>query len=134
MKPKKFSYPPLQIGTSFMLLIFVILSMVTFAVLSLSSSIKDYEYSQKNAKRTQEYYEASNLAEEKLAEIDLAIKNNEISKEIIEFTIPINDNESLQIVLKSQPQEIPRYSIITWKQLSTKEWSGDQTLHILGSE
>lgn len=134
MKPKKFSYPPLQIGTSFMLLIFIILSMVTFAVLSLSSSMKDYEYSQKNAQRTTEYYAASNLAEEKLAEFDTAIKNNEIPNETIEFTVPINDSESLQVVLNTQPKKSPCFSVITWKQISTQEWSGDQSLPVLGGE
>ena len=134
MKNKKFSYPPLQIGTSFMLLIFIILSMVTFAVLSLSSSMKDYEYSQKAAQQTSEYYAACNKAEEKLAQINHELKNNGITKNIIEFTVPINDSASLQIVLKADPHKNPGYSIITWKQISAQEWSGDQSLPVLGGE
>ena len=132
MKNRKFSYPPLQIGTSFMLLIFVILCMVTFSVLSLSSSMKDYELSKKSAKRTSEYYNACNMAEEKLEQIDEQIKNNEISKDIIEFTVPVNDYESLQVSLKIHPQSSPRYSVITWKQISSQNWSGDETLPVLG--
>lgn len=134
MKSKKFSYPPLQIGTSFMLLIFVILCMVTFAVLSLSSSMKDYEYSMKNAERTTEYYEACNQAEEKLAQIDEDLKNNVVSDEIIKFAVPVNESESLQVILETHPQQFPRYSIITWKQVSDHEWSGDQSLPVLGGK
>ena len=134
MKSKKFSYPPLQIGTSFMLLIFVILCMVTFAVLSLSSSMKDYEYSMKNAERTTEYYEACNQAEEKLAQIDEDLKNNVVSDEIIKFAVPVNESESLQVILETRPQQFPRYSIITWKQVSDHEWSGDQSLPVLGGK
>lgn len=134
MKSKKFSYPPLQIGTSFMLLIFVILCMVTFAVLSLSSSMKDYEYSMKNAERTTEYYESCNQAEEKLAQIDEDLKNNVVSDEIIKFAVSVNESESLQVILETRPQQFPRYSIITWKQVSDHEWSGDQSLPVLGGK
>ena len=134
MKQKKFTYPPLQIGTSFMLLVFIILCMVTFAVLSLSNSMKDYEYSKKNAERTTAFYEANNLAEEKLAEIDQALMNGEVSEETVEFSVPMNDSESLEIVLETHPGQNPRYSIVTWKQISSQEWSGDQTLPVLGVE
>lgn len=137
MKTKKQSYPPLQIGTSFMLVIFIILCMVVFAVLSLSTAQKDYEYSQKNAIRTTEFYEANNLAEEQLAEIDSQL-HHEASEtdygDTVEYTVPINDNETLQVVLALHPHSVPRYTILTWKKISTENWTGDQSLPVLGSE
>ena len=48
---KKHVLPPVNIGTSFMLVTFIILCMVIFSVLSLSSAIKNQTYSQKNADR-----------------------------------------------------------------------------------
>ena len=39
MKPKKNSYPPVNVGSSFMLVILVILCMVVFAMLSLSGAL-----------------------------------------------------------------------------------------------
>ena len=128
MKDKKFSYPPVQIGASFMLLIFVILCMVTFAVLSLSTSMKDYEYSVKNSERTIQYYTANNIAEEKLAEII----SSETTEKTIEYQVPINDNEALEVVIMIQPDKNTKYSIVTWKQISTKEWTGDEKLPVLG--
>ena len=128
MKDKKFSYPPVQIGASFMLLIFVILCMVTFAVLSLSTSMKDYEYSVKNSEKTIQYYTANNIAEEKLAEII----SSETTEKTIEYQVPINDNEALEVVIMIQPDKNTKYSIVTWKQISTKEWTGDEKLPVLG--
>ena len=122
MKTKKIAYPPIQIGTSFMLVIFLTLCMVIFAVLSLSSAVKDYNYSQKNAARTTAYYEACNAAEP-------PTKNETIS-----YTVPIDEDELLQVVLTTQPQGEKPYTITSWQQLSTSEWTGDQTLPVLKSK
>ena len=132
MKQKKISYPPIYMGASFMLVIFIILCMVIFAVLSLSAAAKDYEYSQKNAHRTIEYYTANNLAEEKIAEIDRTLQPD--SSGNIEFAVPINDSEILKVILEVHPQDTPRYTILSWKQISTAGWSGDQTLPVLGMD
>ena len=130
MKTEKKVYPPIQIGVSFMLVIFLILCMVTFAALSLSSAQKDYEYSLKNAERTTAYYEASNLAEEKLAEIDRALASGQDAEE--EFLIPINDSEALHVILEFHSQESSGYTITSWKQISTDDWTGNEQLPVLG--
>ena len=67
MKKKNFSIT--NIGTVSLLMIFIILCMVTFAALSLSSAA-DHRFSQKMADHSKEYYKASGQAETKLAEID----------------------------------------------------------------
>ncbi len=68
MKKKKFSV--LAIGTSSMLVIFILLCLVTFAVLSLTSAKADARFSEKNTARLTAYYAASTRAEEKLAFAD----------------------------------------------------------------
>ena len=70
MKPKKNSYPAVNIGSSFMLVILIILSMVIFAVLSLSGALRDARYIERKAGRTANYYQANNTAEKILADID----------------------------------------------------------------
>ena len=69
MKPKKNSYPAVNIGSSFMLVILIILSMVIFAVLSLSGALRDARYIERKAGRTANYYQANNTAEKILADI-----------------------------------------------------------------
>lgn len=121
---------PSNIGISFMLIVFLILCMVIYAVLSFSNAAKDYQYSEEKAAKTTAYYDASNRAEEKMVEI--LAQNPTESK--IEYSVPVNDNEELLITLSRNQGENSSY-IVTSKVLqSTKEWIGDQTLPVLGKE
>lgn len=70
MESKKNSSPVVNIGSSSLLVIFIVLCLVTFATLSLSSAQSDYKFSQKLADRRTDYYAASGQAEEILDEID----------------------------------------------------------------
>lgn len=152
MKVKKHSYPPIHVGTPLMLVIFIILCMVIFAVLSLSSAAKDYNYSEKNATRTTAYYTACNQAEVALAEIDQIIKTSTNQEALIsnletlnylsvsadeivtaEYHVSVDEDEILQVVLNIHPEE-SSYIITTWKQQSTAEWTGDQSLPVLGNK
>lgn len=62
--------PFVNIGSSLLLVIFLILCLVTFATLSLSSARGDYSFSSRAAQRRTEYYQACNTAEDVLAQID----------------------------------------------------------------
>jgi hypothetical protein len=70
MNRRKSGYPAVHVGTSFMLVIFIVLCLAVFAILSLTSALRDYSYSEKSAQRTTAYYEACNQAEDTLALID----------------------------------------------------------------
>lgn len=71
-KEKQQSYF-VNIGSSSLLVIFLILCLVTFAILSLSSAKSDHSFSQRLARHRQIYYEASAKAEETVEEIDLIL-------------------------------------------------------------
>ena len=129
MREKKAAYPPINIGTSFMLVIFIMLCMVIFAVLSLSSALKDYDYTKQKANRTTAYYEACNEAEEIYAKIE---EENHREDSIV-YSLPINENEQLQVTLKLQSDAENNYYIYSWLQISTQEWTADHTLPVLGS-
>lgn len=73
-KKRPDSMPSFQIGTSYLLVIFVILCLVTFAALSLSSALKDQSYSQKLTAHQTEYNAASAQASALLAQIDEALE------------------------------------------------------------
>ena len=66
-RKKRGSYPGIQIGTSYLLVIFVILCLVTFATLSLSSAKRDQSYSQQLAGRETAYCEANAKAAQIMA-------------------------------------------------------------------
>ena len=60
----------LPIGTASILLIFLTLSLTSFAVLSLQTSVADMNLTTKSAEYTQDYYAAIHLAEGYLADKD----------------------------------------------------------------
>ncbi len=70
MKKTKQQSSFMNMGTSLLLVIFLVLTLVTFAVLSLSSAKSDYNLSAKLAKHKTEYYDVSAKAEAVLSEID----------------------------------------------------------------
>ena len=132
MKVKKESYPPINMGISFMLVIFITLCMVVFAVLSFSTATKDYNYSKTNAENTTQYYNACNKAEEEL--YNLSLHFDEYAEgEQIEFYVDVDDSQALQIIAIFHPSE-KTYTIDTWKLISTIDWEGDDHLSVIGSE
>ena len=74
-----------HIGTSSILLIFVVLCFVSFAALSLISSNADYVLSKKVADRTKAYYVACNEAGKQMQPGTM--------------TYPISDNQWLQVTI-----------------------------------
>lgn len=86
MNRRKKSYPAVQFGTSLMLVVFITLCLTAFATLSLSSAMRDYEYSRKAADKAYDYYQADAKANEKLAEVTGVIKNTSKSLQSGQFT------------------------------------------------
>lgn len=73
MNNKRKSYG-VNIGSSSILLIFVILCLVSFAVLSIVSAQTDYKLSCKLAERTTKYYEANNEVESYLRDLQASLE------------------------------------------------------------
>ncbi|MFV0362072.1 MAG: hypothetical protein ACK5LL_03160 [Suipraeoptans sp.] len=156
---KKKSTPITNIGTVSLLMIFIILCLVVFAVLSLSSSTRDHTLSKRVAIQNTAYYTASNDATYKLKEIDDTflelneaaddyneillsrlsdIKDitiqNENSEIIISYSREISSDRELQVVLiVNSPSKYSEgfYKINKWKSVSTKEWTNDETMNLM---
>lgn len=131
IKVKKTSYPPVNMGLSLMLVVFIILCMVVLSVLSLSTALKDYDYSAQNAKNTTEYYEACNKAELELQKLNETLSSYE-DYDTLEYTTKVNDEKALYVEVELLPSE-NTYSIKTWKLISTTIWEGDDSISVLGS-
>lgn len=63
-------FPITNIGSVTLMMIFIVVCMVSFAALSLSTAASDYRAAKKSATHVTDYYEASNKAEEKLEELE----------------------------------------------------------------
>lgn len=63
MNKEKQKFGFVNIGTASLLVVFLTLCLVAFALLSLSTAKSDYEFSQKLAERTTAYYETISESE-----------------------------------------------------------------------
>lgn len=151
--------PFVNVGSSFLLVVFLLLCLVTLATLSFASAQSDRNFSQRLADRKTEYYAASNRAEEILGQIDgvlahIASSDNpgeglkkldfdSIDAEIdynlqeaaISYQVPINEKQALDVALtvtdlKNAP-ETGYYQIEKWQTINTQKWETDDTLQLM---
>lgn len=97
-------------GSSSLLLVFVVISFVSFAVLSLSSALTDRNLTAKIYEKNLSYYDACNLAEEQLSQIDTLLENAYLNSSSPEefyekvsaettFTIPVSEFQELSVTV-----------------------------------
>lgn len=148
-------------GLSTLLLVFVMLCLIVFSVLSLSTARADLEMSQKVADRTKAYYQAQGRASERLKAIDavLARQYNETDKKasylqgaqtalqqdltvtemengqglLCVYTEPINETQQLRVELQiTEPEKEEAYvQILSWEAEQIEDWNGDTGLPVL---
>lgn len=134
----------LNVGTSSILFIFVVLCLVSFATLSLSSAVSDYKMSKKVADNTTAYYEACNIAEEELADMQESLQSlyaSGISRtgyfeqvgQKKHFAIPVNDLQTLQVEIEMlYPESVagPFYKVDRWCTELTGSLEYDESLPV----
>lgn len=150
-----------NIGITSIVLIFVLLCLLTFSVLSLVSAKADYNLSQKSAQRTTDYYEAENEASDilhsivdclntqaetadaeqffvnvrsQLEEMDLVSFQDDRH---LSYSVPLGDSQSLSVSLTIS--DIPYedgnlYQIDSWKTVSSRQWNPDTSLPVLDAD
>lgn len=148
-RKKRASYPGIQIGTSYLLVIFVILCLVTFATLSLSSAKRDQTYSQQLAERETAYCEANAKATQIMAQIDDAfaekdpvfaiqqIEDVTVEKDgdnlDISYVVPVTDSQNLEVEILADPAKGTQ-KVVKWKESASTKWKEKSTLPVLGSD
>lgn len=136
------------IGTSSILVIIVILCLVCFAGLSIVSATADYKLSNKLAERTTSYYEASSLANEKLAEINRSFliffresnskeeylqKIKESYADSLTFSYPVSDTQALFVTIEPLYPETESgdlFEVTCFQVLTTEEIELTNTLPV----
>lgn len=133
----------LNIGTSSILFIFVILCLVSFSVLSLSSAMSDYKLSARVSSNSSSYFEACNKAEEILADTDETLKAlydtgisrsgyfEQVGKKK-SFAVYVTDVQTLIVEINidyPNPGE-PFYEITSWRLETTGNLEYDENLPV----
>ncbi|MGN0431802.1 MAG: hypothetical protein ACI4EQ_05540 [Lachnospiraceae bacterium] len=133
------------IGSSSILVIFVILCLVSFATLSIVSAHADYKLSGKVLERTTAYYAAVHEAEVDLAQLNktlLSLYESSASKEEYfaaaghhkSFLVPVSDLQSLEVavtILYPQNDTDTFYTIDTYRVIITGELEYEEELQLL---
>lgn len=161
---KKKSSPMVGLGIPSLLLIFLVLCLVIFSLLSLSSAAADEKLSQKIADRTTDYYQVSNAANDTLGKWDnffetawqqagssteyyQKIKKEASSMESTQFTpgdppvlswqTPLGESQILSVCLSlPYPKEEGDcfFKIIEWKIENTDDWNPDWSQPVYRSQ
>lgn len=139
----------ISVGLSSILIIIVILCLVCFAGLSIVSAAADYKLSNRLAERTTSYYEASSLANQKLADLDQAFRTvyqecsseEEYLKKIKEsytdsltFSYAVSDTQALSVsVLPVYPEDETGsfFQVTSFQIVITEEMELNNSLPVL---
>lgn len=136
----------ISIGLSSMLLVFVVLCLVSFSVLSLVTANYDNNLSQKILDRNISYQVICNQAESDLKLLDEQLYNiymNAANKEcynekanlcVLEFIYPISDFQSLQITITPHYPDKKNshlYEISQWQIITTTIMEYDESLNVI---
>lgn len=141
----KQSTPFVNIGSSSLLVVFLVLCLVMFAALSLASAGSDFGYSSRMAQRRTEYYAACAEAEQLLDEIDARLEQAKLTNkradlkdlgleqknDTLSFDTVINDREALHVALTLTPDGPAYYKITAWQTVTTAEWTENEPLNLM---
>ena len=136
-----------NVGTSSLLLVFVVMCLVSFATLATVSARADEKLNDKVVERTSGYYDACNQAEDRLADIDNTLKtlyetgvNSDDyfaqAGQSIDFAIPVSDVQTLDVSVRvNYPAAAGDtfYTVTRWKLETTGSLIEEekQTLNLL---
>ena len=151
----KSSRNKVRIGASSLILIYIVLCMATFGLLSLSSAQGDLKLARRNADAVKGYYEADNKGQQWLKGVDEVLKeemgrgqdSTQCSLEIkdrlgdlydretglISTDIPMDRGRSLRIELVLMCGE-KRYEVKSWYVYNSEEYEIDTSMPVWGGQ
>lgn len=125
-------------GAVSLVMIFAVLCMTVFAVLTLSTAVGESKLAQATAQHTVDYYTADAQATEIAAALDGGSRQETVEGiDIIytqsengmqaSFAVPAGENQSLSVVLLLQNQS---YDILKWELNYSGDWQADQSIAV----
>ncbi len=145
MNRRKHNNVNINLGISTILLIFFVLSMVSFAVLSLSSAVSDKHLTTKAVDKNLNYYNACNKMQFKLQEIDDIYYEtyNQSSSETDFYssldeetvlTVPSGNNQQLEVIITPNFPKIKGdhfFTIKSWRLITLADPVIDFSINVI---
>ena len=124
-----------HVGSASILLIFSVLSLISFACLTLINSKADYNLSTKLDERQRIYYYACHKGNAFIAAANSGYKKG-LTNDIMKESIPLTDNQSLNISLglnvsNNLDSSDNLYSVIQWQIVNHADFEYDYSLPVM---
>lgn len=132
-KQEKSNFSPPALGGSSLLVVFAVLSLTIFALLSLSTVRADQRLGDASAKAVADYYAADAQAQEILARLRLGEvpEGVEARGDLYAYTCPISDTQALTVEVRL---EDGAYTVQRWQSVSTVQWQSQEALNVYVGE
>ena len=131
-KQAELSPPP--VGGASLLVVFAVLCLTVFALLSLSTVRANGRLSEASAQAVADYYAADCRAQEILARV----RNGETPENVemervdgvtsVRYACPISETQELQV--EARVNWDGSYTILRWQAVATQEWESDESLNL----
>ena len=133
-RKRQSSFSPPAVGGTSLLVIFAVLCLTVFALLSLSTVRADERLSKASAKAVSDYYAADAQAEELLAQLRAGKVPEGVTVRgmLYSYSCPISDTQNLSVEVRFDGTH---YSVLRWQTESCREEEIDDRLPVWdGSE
>ena len=120
---------PAAVGGSSLLVIFAVLCLTVFALLSLSTVQADGRLSKIASQAVAKYYAADTGAEEILAKL----RNGIVPEGVVQdgdcysYSCPVSKTQELQVMVRVLPDS---YEVLRWQTVSTADWVAEDSLNV----
>lgn len=123
-------------GAVSLVMIFCVLCLAVFAVLTLSTADREAKLAQLTAQNGADYYAADRQAVELLSDLlsdgqtDMAVDWSQTTDDegtVVEFTLPVGEEQSLEVRARLNQN---RWEILRWRTVYSGEWAADETIEI----
>lgn len=118
---------PSAVGLSSLLVIFAVLCLTVFSLLSLSS-VRAYDrLAEKSRQATLDYYAADCCAEELLARLRAGDTDMTAQDGVYRYSCALSDTQILTVAVEVQGAH---YKILQWQTQSITDWQPDEKLYV----
>jgi hypothetical protein len=133
MNNKNRSFSPPAVGGSALLVIFAVLCLTVFAMLSLATVQADRRTADAAAQAVQDYYAADSEAEKILAELRTGTLPENVSEAngVYSYACAISDTQTLAVQVQADGAN---YRILQWQAVSTADWEPETGITVWNGE
>ncbi len=128
-KKESSEFSPPAVGGISLLVVFAVLCLTVFALLSLSTVRADARLSEASAKSVSDYYAADCQAQAILARLRAGERPDGVTVEqgVAKYSCPISDTQTLQVEVRVGGGT---YVVLRWQAAPSSEWEADYSLNL----